>query len=63
LKGKFHTEESKKAISIKMIGNHWHKGKPLSEEHKLKDSIAIKKWWEKRKNILNNNKGETYGSG
>ena len=44
-----HTEETKKNISegIKKAGY------VQTEEHKIKNSIAIKAWWDKRKGIVN----------
>lgn len=40
------TEESIKKISSSL------KGKLPSEEHKIKNSVAVKQWWDKRKGII-----------
>jgi hypothetical protein len=53
--GKTHSQESKEKRSQRMIGagNHMF-GKTLSEEHRLKKSIAMKAFWDKKRSEKKN---------
>lgn len=49
--GKVHSQETKNKVSLSLLGNTRSLGRTLSEEHRLKTTEGLKKYWKNKKAI------------